>query len=324
MQAGGLKALMGGMVLWMAAAQVFAQAYPNKAIRMVVVSAPGGITDIMTRIMAESIGRTLGQSMFVENRPGAGGATAIGYVSKLPPDGYTLVIVNVGNVSIAPWVVKDLPYDPIKDLAGVAPVGEVPSLFAIHDKLPVRSLKEFTDYAKANPGAVNYASAGISTMPHLAAEMYSTMTGVKMEHVPYKGGLPAAMDLAAGRVQLGLLGIGSVRAQLAAKQVRVLAVAAPKRLAALPDVPTFAEAGLTGYDVTNWFGILAPGGTPRDIVQTLNNHISQAFDNAKAQEQLAAGGILPMKESVEQFQKRIVSETLMWRDVVKNAGIKPE
>ena len=322
-----MKALRLGMLfcsLMLSAVQLSAQSYPTKPIRMVVTSAPGGITDIMTRILSESIARTLSQPMVVENRPGAGGATAIAYVSKLPADGYTLVIVNVGNASIAPWVSKDLPYDPLKDLVAVAPVGEVPSLFAIYDKLPVRTLKDFTDYAKANPGAVNYGSAGLSTMPHLAAEMYSTMTGVKMEHVPYKGGLPAAIDLAAGRIQLALLGIGSIRAQLAAKQVRVLAVAAPKRMAALPEVPTFAEAGLTGYDVTNWFGILAAAGTPRDIVQTLNSHISQAFDTPRAQEQLAAGGILPMKESAEQFQKRIVDETVMWRDVVKAAGIKPE
>lgn len=324
MRNAGLSALICGAVLSMASAQLLAQPFPNKPIRMVVTSAPGGITDIMTRILSESIARTLGQPMIVENRPGAGGATAIAYVAKLPPDGYTLVIVNVGNISIAPWITKDLPYDPLKDITPVATVGEVPSLFAIYDKLPVRTLKEFTEYVKANPGTVNYGSAGQSTMPHLAAEVYSYMTGVKMEHVPYKGGLPAAIDLGAGRIQVSFLGIGSVRAQLAAKQVRVLAVAAPKRLAALPDAPTFAEAGLTGYDVTNWFGIFATSGTPRDIVQTLNGHISQAFDNAKAQEQLAAGGILPMKETVEQFQKRIVAETLMWRDVVKNAGIKPE
>ncbi|MFM9972461.1 MAG: Bug family tripartite tricarboxylate transporter substrate binding protein [Burkholderiales bacterium] len=190
----GLKRgmLSGAIILCAIASQAVAQSYPNKPIRMVVTSAPGGITDIMTRIMSESIARTLSQPMIVENRPGAGGATAIAYVSKLAPDGYTLVIANVGNVSIAPWINKDLPYDPLKDLVGVALVGEVPSLFAIHDKLPVKTLKEFTEYAKANPGAVNYGSAGLSTMPHLVAEVYSFMTGVKMEHVPYKGGLPAA------------------------------------------------------------------------------------------------------------------------------------
>ncbi len=301
-----------------------AQSYPVKPIRMVVTAAAGGITDIMTRIMSENILRTIGQPMIVENRPGAGGSTAVHYTAKSAPDGYTLVIVNVGNASIAPWVTKDLPYDPLKDLVGVAAVAEVPSVVAIPNTLPVKTLKEFIEYGRANQGAINYGSAGQATMPHLAAELLSFLTGVKMVHVPYKGAAPAGVDLAAGRIQVSLLGVGSVRAQLAAGTVRVLAVAAPKRIAALPNVPTFAEAGLPQYEVTNWFGVLAPAATPREIVALLNNHIGQAFENPKAAEQLIGAGILPMRESVEQFQKRIVSDHLKWRDVVKNAGIKPE
>jgi tripartite-type tricarboxylate transporter receptor subunit TctC len=301
-----------------------AQNYPAKPIRMIVTAAGGGLTDVMTRSLADHVQRTLGQPMIVENRPGAGGATAVEYVARSPADGYTLVIVNVGNAAIAPWVSKALPYDPLKDLTGIAPVGEVPSLFAIHDKLPVKTLKEFLAYAKANPGKINYASAGNATMPHLAAEVLSHMTDISMVHVPYKGGLPAALDLGAGRVHLGLLGIASVRTQLASGQVRVLAVAAPKRLVALPDVPTFEEAGLQGYEVTNWFGILAPTGTPRGIVQTLNREIGLAYESPKVAAQFTAAGILPMKESVEQFQKRIVSDHAKWRDIVQKAGIKPE
>ncbi|MSQ50573.1 MAG: tripartite tricarboxylate transporter substrate binding protein [Betaproteobacteria bacterium] len=304
--------------------QVMAQAFPNKPIRMVVTAAAGGITDIMTRIMSENIQRTIGQPMIVENRPGAGGSTAVHYTAKSAPDGYTLVIINVGNASIAPWVTKDLPYDPLKDLVGVAAVAEVPSLVVIPDSLPVKTLKEFIEYGRANQGALNYGSAGTATMPHLAAELLSFMTGIKMVHVPYKGAAPAGVDLAAGRIQLSLLGVGSVRAQLAAGTVRVLAVASPTRIPALPNVPTFAEAGLAAYEVTNWFGVLAPAGTPRDVVLLLNNHIGQAFAGPTAVEQLTRAGIVPMKESVEQFQKRIVSDHLKWRDVVKNAGIKPE
>ena len=312
------------LLILTASHQVMAQAYPSKPIRMVVTAAAGGITDIMTRIMSENIVRTIGQPMIVENRPGAGGSTAVHFTAKSAPDGYTLVIVNVGNASIAPWVTKDLPYDPLKDLVGVAAVAEVPSLVAIPDSLPVKTLKEFIEYGRANQGAINYGSAGQATMPHLAAELLSFMTGVKMVHVPYKGAAPAGVDLAAGRIQVSLLGVGSVRAQLAAGTVRVLAVASPKRIAALPNVPTFAEAGLPQYEVTNWFGVLAPAATPREIVALLNNHIGQAFENPKAVEQLIGAGILPMRESVDQFQKRIVSDHLKWRDVVKNAGIKPE
>ena len=190
--------------------------------------------------------------------------------------------------------------------------------------MQVKTLKEFIEYGRANPGMVNYGSAGTATMPHLAAELLSFLTGMKMVHVPYKGAAPAGLDLAAGRIQISLLGVGSVRSQLAAGTVRVLAVAAPKRIAALPNVPTFAEAGLPQYEVTNWFGVLAPAGTPREVINFLNNHIGQAFDNPKAQQQLSDAGIVPIRESVDQFQKRIVSDHAKWREVVRNAGIKPE
>ncbi|MFM9971235.1 MAG: Bug family tripartite tricarboxylate transporter substrate binding protein [Burkholderiales bacterium] len=319
----GKSAVFAALILT-ASQQAMAQAYPNKPLRIVVTAAAGGITDIMTRIMSENIQRSIGQPMIVENRPGAGGSTAVQFVAKSAPDGYTLVIVNVGNAAIAPWVTKDLPYDPLKDLVGVAAVAEVPSIVAIPDSLPVKTLKEFIEYGRANQGSINYGSAGNATMPHLAAELLSFLTGVKMVHIPYKGAAPAGVDLAAGRIQLSLLGVGSVRAQLAAGTVRVLAVAAPKRIAAIPNVPTFAEAGLPQYEVVNWFGVLAPAGTPRDVVALLNNHIGQAFENPKAVEQLTSAGIVPMKETVEQFQKRIVSDHVKWRDVVRNAGIKPE
>jgi tripartite-type tricarboxylate transporter receptor subunit TctC len=299
-----------------------AQNYPTKPIRMIVTAAAGGITDIMTRIMSEQIVKTLGQPMIVENRPGAGGAIAVEYVAKSPADGYTLVIVNVGNAAIAPWVTKQLTYDPLKDLTGVAPVAEVPTIVAIYSKLPVNTLKEFMEYGKKND--LFYGSAGNATMPHLAAEVLSHLGGFKMTHVAYKGAAPAGVDLAAGRVHLSMLGVGSVRAQLAAGTVRVLAVAAPQRIAALPDVPTFVEAGVKGYDITNWFGVLAPAATPRDVVQTLNNHIGQAFTLQSTVQRLSDAGILPMKESVEQFQKRIVTDHNKWRDIVQRAGIKPE
>jgi tripartite-type tricarboxylate transporter receptor subunit TctC len=299
------------------------QTYPTKPIRMVVTAAAGGITDIMTRQMSEHINRSTGQPMIVENRAGAGGAVAMEYVAKAAPDGYTLVIANVGNAAVAPWINKDLAYDPLT-MVGVAPVAEVPSLFAIADSLPVKSVKEFIAYAKANPGKINYGSAGNATMPHLAAEVLAHMTGIQMVHIPYKGGAPAAVDLAAGRVQLSLLGIGSARGQIASGHVRVLAVAAPARLAALPDVPTFAEAGLAGYEVTNWFGVLAPRGTPPAIVQTLNTHIGQSFVDPKIVKLLGDAGIVPMRESVEQFQKRIVADHAKWRDIVRKAGIKQE
>jgi tripartite-type tricarboxylate transporter receptor subunit TctC len=305
-------------------AQAQSPAFPTKPIRMVVTAAPGGITDIMTRIMQEQIARGLGQPMIVENKPGAAGAIAVEHVVKSAPDGYTLVIVNVGNAAIVPWIRKDLPYDPLNDLAGVAVVAEVPLIVAINSDLPVRTLREFIDYAKRNPGKINYGSAGNASMTHLAAEVLAHLTGISIVHVPYKGAAPATVDLAGGRIQLGMIGMGSAKGPIAAGQVRVLAVAAPTRLAALPEVPTFEQAGVSGYAVTNWFGVLAPKGTPRHVIQTLNSHMGQAFENPQVEQRLADVGILPIKESVDQFQKRIISEHAKWRDIVRNAGIKAQ
>ena len=305
-------------------AQAQEPAFPNKPVRMIVSAAAGGITDIMARLIQEPVGRGLGQPMIVENKPGAGGAIAVDYVARSAPDGYTLTIVNVSNAAIAPWIKKNLPYDPLNDFVGVAAVAEAPTIVAINDKVPAKTLKEFIEYAKANPGKINYGSAGNGTGPHLAAEVLAHMTGIKMVHVPYKGAGPAAVDLAAGMVQLGMIAIGSAKGAIAKGQVRVLAVAGARRLAALPDVPTFDQAGVSGYDVTNWFGVLAPKGTPRDIVESLHRHINQALDDPLVVQRLADGGILPIKESVQQFQKRIVTDHAKWRDIVRNAGIEAQ
>lgn len=311
-----------------AASPVMAQtnppAFPSRAVKLVVTAAAGGITDIMARILADPLARSLGQAVIVENRPGAGGNIAVGQVAKSAPDGYTLVIVNVGNASIARHLNRDLPFDPLNDLVGVAAVGEVPSIAAIHAALPVRNLREFIDYARAHPGKLNYGSAGNATMPHLAAEMLASLANLKMIHVPYKGGGPAAIDLAAGRIQLSLLGIGSMQAQLAAGSVRAIAVASRQRLAALPEVPTFEQAGLPGYDATNWFGIQAPKGISAELVRTLNEHFNRASNDPGLQKRYADAGILPIRESVEVFQKRILDDHARWREVVRTAGIKSD
>ena len=300
------------------------QAYPTRLIRMVVTSAPGSSPDVMARIVADQVSRTIGQSMIVENRLGAGGNIGVAFVAKSAPDGYTLVLTTVGPITISRWVTKEMLFDPLNDVIAVAPVAELPNVIAIYDKIPARDLKEFIAYAKNNPGKIDYGSAGNGTILHLAAEMFGQFTGISMTHIPYKGGGPAAIDLGAGRIHLAFLGTASMQAQLAAGQVRALAVASKQRLAALPSVPTFEQAGLTGFDVTNWFGVLAPRGTPREIVQKLNNHIGQVFDHPAVIERFTAGGMLPMKESPEDFQKRIIADDKKWRDIVRSAGIKPE
>lgn len=318
--------LIGGILIAVAVfsdvAQAQQKAYPNKPIRLYVTAAAGGITDIMARLMQRPLVRGLGQQIIIENKPGAGGNIAVDYVAKAAPDGYTLVIVNVGNAAVAPWIKKNLPYDPLKDFVGVAIVADVPSLAAINDKVPVKSLKEFIEYAKKNPGTINYGSAGNGTGPHLGAELLASLTGIKMVHVPYKGMGPASVDLTTGLIQFGMPGIGSVKGAIAKGQVRVLAVAGTKRLAALPQVPTFEQAGISGYDITNWFGVLAPKGTPREIVELLNVQIGKAVEDPTLVERLAEAGIVPLKETVAQFQKRIVDDHAKWGKIVRGLGIE--
>lgn len=313
--------VLAAVAVFSGPAQAQEPAFPNKPVRVIVSAAAGGITDIMARFIQEKLGRSLGQPIIVENKPGAGGIIAVDYVARSAPDGYTLVMVNVSNAAIAPWINKNLPYDPLNDFVGVAAVAEAPTIVAINDKVPVKTLKEFIEYAKNNPGKINYGSAGNGTGPHLAAEVLAHLTGIKMVHVPYKGAGPASVDLAAGQVQLGMIAIGSAKGQIAAGQVRVLAVAGARRLAALPDVPTFDQAGVSGYDVTNWFGVLAPRGTPRDVVASLNSHINQVLDDPQVVQRFQDVGTLPIRESVQQFQKRIITDHAKWRDVIRIAGI---
>lgn len=311
------------VVAWLLCPMSWAQApaFPNKPVRMIVTAAPGGLTDIMARILAEHFGRTAAQTMIVENKPGAGGNIAIEFVVRSPADGYTLVIVNVGTIAVQPWIDRNMPFDPLGDLVPVAPVVDGASIIAINARLPAHSLQELIEHARAAPGRLNFASAGNGTMPHLAAELFAFMTGLKLVHVPYKGGGPAAVDLGTGQVQLSFLGLGSIRAQLAAGQVRAIAVGTKQRLAALPDVPTFEEAGLSGYDVTNWFGVFAPKGTPREVVARLNELIGRMHDDAAVVKRLQGGGMVPMRESPEGFQQRILADSEKWRDVVRRAGI---
>lgn len=299
-------------------------AFPAKPIRMVVTAAPGGITDIIARLMGEHFQRTVGQPMIIDNKPGAGGNIGSEIVVKSPPDGYSLVIINVGTAAIHRWLYKNMPFNPLTDLVPVAPVVDGASIVAVPTKLGPKTLSELIDLARASPNKLNYGSAGIGTMPHLSAELFAYMTGTQLEHVPYKGAAPAAVDLAAGEIQIAFIALGSMRAQIAAGQVRALAVGSKDRLAAIPDVPTFAEAGLPGYDVTNWFGVFAPRGTPREVVAFINTQIGRMFDDPAILKRITEGGMVPMRESPEAFAKRVADDDSKWRDVVKRAGITPQ
>lgn len=298
--------------------------FPAKPIRLIVTAAPGGITDIMARLMSEQFQKTLGQPMIVENRPGGGGNVGTEFVARSAPDGYTLLIVNVGNIAVHKWIYDNLAFDPINDLVPVAPVADGVTILAVNAKVPGRTLREFIDHAKGNTRRLNYGSAGNGTMPHLAAEAFGYLTGTEFVHIPYKGAAPAAVDLATGQIELAFIAFGSMRAQLAAGQIRALAVVANKRLAVLPDVPTFEEAGLAAFDATNWFGVFAPRGASRELVSLLNATISRMFDDPAVVKRFHDAGTLPMRESPEAFQKRVLADDAKWREVVKRAGIKAQ
>ena len=301
-----------------------AQDYPARPIRLIVATAPGGLMDVPARVAAEHLDRAFGQRVLVENRGGAGGNLGADAVVKAAPDGHTLGLVQLGNFAINPFLFKNMPFDPMTDLVPVAPITSSPVVVAISAKVPANDLREFIAYARRQSGKLNHGSAGIGTVPHLAGELFAHLAGVKLEHVHYKGAGPALADLVAGQVQVIFVGYGVVRGQAAAGAVRVLAVSQAARLGSAPNVPTAGEAGLPGFEVTTWFGIVAPKGTPERIVATLNRQIHAMQDDPAVVQRFAGSGLDVLKETPEQFAAHIRRDYEKYRDIVKAAGLKPE
>ena len=296
--------------------------YPTKPIRLVVPFPPGGTTDILARAVAQKLSQTWNEQVIVDNRPGAGGNIGADLVAKAPPDGYTLVMGTVGTHAINPNLYARMPYDHVKDFAPVILVAGVPNVLVVNPSLPVRSVRELIDYAKANPGKLNFASSGNGTSIHLSGELFKTMAGVQMTHVPYKGSAPALADLMGGQVQLMFDNLPSSLGLIKAGKLRPLAVTSTERAAALPDVPTIAESGLPGFEASSWFGVLAPAGTPHDVVAKLNRTIEAWLATPEAKEKLLAQGAIAVGGSPEAFAKHIRSETAKWAKVVKASGAK--
>jgi tripartite-type tricarboxylate transporter receptor subunit TctC len=301
-----------------------AQDYPAKPIRLMIPTAAGGLMDVAARIAADYLGKAMGQRLIIENRPGSGGNLGFEAVVKAEPDGYTLGLIQIGNVAINPYLYPDMPFDPLTDVIPVAPVTSSAILVVAGAAVPANNLKEFIALAKKEPGKLAYGSAGLGTAPHLAGEMFKSMAGVDILHVPYRGAGPAVNDTIGGHVQLTFVGWGAVRGPVEAGRLKVLAVAQPKRIAAAPELPTAAEAGLPGYEFVTWFGIVAPKGTPKPIVDKLVQNIHAMQDDPEVVRTLGEGGLEPLKESPEQFGARMRRDHDRFRDIVKAAGLKPQ
>lgn len=298
--------------------------YPTKPIHLLIPTAAGGLMDVAARIAADYLGKAMGQRLIIENRPGSGGNLGVEAVVKAEPDGYTLGLIQIGNVAINPYVYLDMPFDPLNDVIPVAPVTSSAILVVENAAVPANNLQEFIALAKKEPGKLAYGSAGPGTAPHLAGEMFKSTAGVDLLHVPYRGAGPAVNDTIGGHVQLTFVGWGAVRGPVEAGRLKVLAVAQPKRIAAAPNLPTAAEAGLPGYEFVTWFGVVAPKGTPQPIIDKLVKNIHAMQDDSEVVRTLGESGLEPLKESPQEFGARMRRDHDRFRDIVKAAGLKPQ
>ena len=319
-----LLAALSLLFATLAGAQSSFLVYPVKPIHLIVPFPPGGGNDTVARAIAQQVGPDLGQPMVIDNRPGAGGSVGAELAAKAPPDGYTLFLAGVGSHAVNPNVHAKLSYDPVKDFAPITLLASAPSVLVVTPSLPARTIAEFTAYARANPGKLNYASNGNGSAAQLAAAMYETMAGVKMVHVPYKGIAPAMTDLMGGEVQLMFGTIVALVPHIQAGKLRALAVTSRKRSALLPDVPTLAESGLPDYQAGSWYGIEAPAGTPREIIDRLNGAMVKALKQPEVAKRLGAEGAEVIGSTPEEFGAHIKAELARVGAVVRAAGIRAE
>ncbi|HVF63325.1 MAG TPA: tripartite tricarboxylate transporter substrate binding protein [Casimicrobiaceae bacterium] len=301
----------------------YAQPYPAKPIKLVVPYPPGGSADILGRALGQKLADQLGQPVVIENRPGAGTAVGTEFVARSAPDGYTLLLGTVSSHAMNPAIAK-LAYDPIKDFAPIAPVATIPFVLVVHPSVPAQSVKEFVDYAKERPGKINYSSAGGGTSNHLAGELFNLSAGVNLTHVPYKGSAPALQDLIAGHVQAMFDLVSTALPRIQAGNVKPIAVTSDARLKSLPNVPTLKESGYPNYEVSAWFGLFAPAGTPNAIVSRLSDETAKAIASAELKDKLGPLGMETMQGSPQSFAGLVASDFDKWRGVAKTANIKIE
>jgi len=320
--------LTGFLLAWVAVAHAQgvaepAAAYPVRPVRVTIAFAPGGGVDILARAVAQKLGETMGKPFVVENRAGAGGTVAYAMVAKTPPDGYNLLAIS-GSFAMSAALYQNLPYDPVRDFTSITQMGAAPFLIVAHPSLPLKTVKDLIALAKARPGALNFASGGLGSSGHLTGELFKSMAHVQMTYIPYKGGELALIDLIAGQVHLVFSNALSSLPHVRSGRVRPLAVTSAARYGAAPEIPTVAESGVPGFEAVNWYGWLAPAGTPAAIVGKLNAEIGNAVRAPDMQQRFARDGAEPVTSTPAQFSGRIASEVARWRKVVKEANLRVE
>ena len=304
-------------------AAIPAEQYPIKSVRVIVPQSAGGSTDLAARVVTQRMGEALGQTLVVDNRPGAGSLNGTETVAKAAPDGYTLLCV-AASFTINPSLHEKLPFDPVRDFVPITRLAALPHILVVHPSLPVKSVKELIALAKAKPGELNYASSGIATSTHLAAELFKHMTGTEMVQVPFKGGAPGMVGLLSGQVQLYFATISTALPHVKSGKVRALAVTSAKRSIVAPEYPTLAEAGVVGYEHASWVGLLAPAKTPAAIVSKLQTESLKAVNLQDVKAHLLRDGLEPVGDTPQEFAAVVKAEVAKWKKVVKAAGIKPQ
>ncbi len=302
-----------------------ADVYPNKPIRIIITVAPGGGADITARAIGQKLAEAWGQQVVVDNRPGGNGIVGMEIAAHAIPDGYTIVEGTIGPVAVNPSLYSKLPYDPVNDFAPVARAVSALNMLVVHPSLPVHSVREMIAYAKANPGKLNYGSSGVGFADHLAGALFNTLAGVNMQHVPYKGGTPAMIDLLGGNIQLIFATVSTSLTHVKAGKIRALAVTSAKRVEQFADVPTVAEAGVPGFAVDNWYGFMAPRGTPKAIVVKLHAGINRILELSDVKEKLAILGIFPFPAPTpDAYGDYVKAEIRKYAKVVRDSGVKVE
>ena len=305
------------------AGSVSAQTYPTKPVKIVVPSAPGGGTDIVARLLAQSFSKALGQNFIVENKPGAGNLIGIETVARAPADGYTLLFV-ASPLVLNPILFKKVNYDPIKDFSPISLAATAPNILVVHPSTPATNVKEWVELAQKGQNKLSYASAGVGTSPHMSMELFNAMAGIQTLHIPYKGTTPAVTDLLGGQVNAMFSNALTVMPHIQSGKLRALAVSGNRRLELLPDVPTVMEAGIAQYVSLQWYGLLAPSGTPSAVIQTVNREMVKALQSKDIKDKLASEGAEPAGSTPAEFGNLIKNDFDKWSKVAKSSGIEPQ